>query len=102
MAASALGPLGALDVASRHAARFIGRDRDLGTIERGKIADLLVLNANPLDDIRHTRDIRFVMKAGTLYDPRTLDALWPQRRPYGHRYWDEPDMLKIDNRVVRP
>ncbi|MGE0555553.1 MAG: amidohydrolase family protein [Gemmatimonadales bacterium] len=101
MAASALGPLGALEVASRHAARFLGRDRDLGSLEPGKIADLVVLDANPLDDIRNTRTLRYVMKGGILHEAATLDEIWPERRPYGRRFWDDPDVLQRNDRVIR-
>lgn len=87
MAASALGPHGALELASLHGARFLGVDRDLGTLTVGKLADLLVLEKNPLDDIRHTTSLRWVMKGGTLYDANTLDELWPEARPYGRFPW---------------
>jgi len=101
MAASALGPLRALEVASRHAAHFIGRDRDLGSLEPGKVADLLVLDANPLDDIRNTRTLRYVMKGGVLHEAATLDEIWPVRRPYGFRFWEQSDELQRNDRVIR-
>ena len=100
MFASALGPMGALEVASVHGAHFIGRSADLGTIEEGKLADLLVLNSNPLDDIRNTTDIEYVMKAGTLYDGDTLDEVWPEQKPYGNYYWVDPDAFRSDDRPV--
>jgi Tol biopolymer transport system component len=62
MGASALGNHGALEVASLHGARFLGADQDLGSLEVGKLADLVVLNANPLDNIRATADARYVMR----------------------------------------
>ncbi len=96
-AASALGPMGALEVASLHGARFIGIDRDVGSIEPGKLGDLMVLNANPLTDIRNTKDVRYVMKAGVLYDADTLNEIWPEMRPYGDRSWDNPDALRSDD-----
>lgn len=74
MLASALGAQGALTSASLHGARFLGAERDLGSIEVGKLADLIVLDANPLDDIRNTAAIRYVVKAGLLYDGATAQA----------------------------
>lgn len=48
--------------------------RDLGSLEVGKIADLLVLDRNPLENIENTLSIRFVMKNGVLYDGDTLES----------------------------
>ncbi len=100
MAASAMGPLGALELASRHGAYFLGALDDLGTIREGKLADLVILNSNPLDDIRNTIDIRQVMKGGVLYDGMTLDELWPNARPFGPRPWVTEDALQRDARPI--
>jgi hypothetical protein len=97
-AASALGPMGALEVASAHGAHFLGAQKDLGSLEAHKLADLMVLNSNPLDNIRNTKDILYVMKAGTLYDAATLDEIWPVKKPFGNYYWVNPDVLRTDNR----
>ena len=61
-------------------------------------ADVIVLNSNPLDDIRNTLDMRWVMKEGRLYDAETLDEIWPRVRPYGPRPWVNPDALRNDVR----
>lgn len=100
MVASAMGPLGALEVASKHGAYFIGALDDLGTLTEGKLADLVILNSNPLDDIRNTLDIRQVMQGGVLYDGDTLDELWPRNRPFGPRPWVIDDALRQDPRGV--
>lgn len=100
MAASALGPMGALKLASLGGAHFLGADQDLGSIEVGKLADLIVLNANPLNDIRNTADMQYVMKGGILYDASTLDELWPNNTPFGPYYWVDEDALQSDNRGV--
>lgn len=101
MGATALGNYGALEVASLHGARFLGAHQDLGSIEVGKLADLLVLERNPLEDIRATADIEMVMKGGVLYDGMTLDEYWPQRRPFGARPWLDEDALRNDDRPLR-
>ena len=100
MVASALGPLGALEVASLHGAHFIGVDEDLGSLAPGKLADLVILNSNPLENIRNTLDIQHVMKGGILYDADTLDELWPEKRPFGRYYWVNQEMLRDDVRPV--
>jgi Tol biopolymer transport system component len=100
MAASALGNMGALDLASRHGAYFLGAMEDLGTIEAGKLADLVVLNANPLDDIRSTMDMLYVMKGGVLYQAETLDEIWPTATPFGPYYWVDEEALRDDTRPV--
>jgi imidazolonepropionase-like amidohydrolase len=102
MAASAMGPMGALEVASLHGARFIGREQDLGSLEVGKLADFMVLNRDPLLDIKNTTDIQYVVKNGVVYDDETLDEVWPRQRPYGTPYWVVPDALKQDDKPIRP
>jgi Tol biopolymer transport system component len=101
MAASALGALGALEVASLHGARFLGAEKDIGSLTVGKLADLMVLNSNPLENIRNTVDSCYVMKAGILYDTTTLDEIWPERKPFGEYYWVDEDALRSDDRPVQ-
>jgi imidazolonepropionase-like amidohydrolase len=66
-------PMDALRSATAVAAAAMRVDKDVGTIERGKRADLLVLDANPLDNISNIRTVRFVMKDGRMFDSA---ALW--------------------------
>ena len=57
----------------------------------GEPADLIVLDQNPLEDIRNTLRIAYVMKGGRLYESTTLDQVWPEKKPFGARPWrDEP------------
>ena len=100
MEASALGSMGALEVASLHGAHFLGADRDLGSLETGKLADLMVLNSNPLDDIRNTLDMQYVMKGGTLYDAMTLDEVWPRKIPFGPHPWVDADALQSNDKAT--
>ena len=65
----------ALQTATRNPAEFMGRLKDLGTVEPGKLADLVLLDANPLDDIANTRRIRAVVLAGRYLDRTELDRM---------------------------
>src|SRR5262245_7467765 len=75
-----LTPLEALQAATRNPARFLGRERDLGTVEPGKLADLVLLDADPLANIRNTRTIRAVVLGGMLLDRAALDSLLADAR----------------------
>jgi imidazolonepropionase-like amidohydrolase len=76
-----------LRVATIYGAESIGMGKQLGSIETGKLADLQVLDANPLDDIKNTNTIRFVMKNGRLYDGNTLAEMWPRQREVAKLWW---------------
>ncbi|MEU0788846.1 amidohydrolase family protein [Amycolatopsis sp. NPDC005961] len=70
-----LSPHRALQVATRDAAAFVGRGATAGTITPGKVADLVLLDANPLADIRAVRRIDTVVAAGRVYDRAALDRM---------------------------
>jgi imidazolonepropionase-like amidohydrolase len=72
MAEAGLSNLDILITATRNAAKLMGREKSLGTLSPGKLADLVILNANPLEDIRHCWDISAVMKDGKLYAPQDI------------------------------
>jgi hypothetical protein len=80
MASGGLSNRDALRVATIYGAEAIGMGQDLGTIEAGKLADIVVLDRNPLENLRHTTSLRYVMKNGRLYDANTLDEVWPRAR----------------------
>jgi imidazolonepropionase-like amidohydrolase len=70
-----LTPLEALQAATLNPACYLQRKRDLGSVKAGRLADLLVLDANPLEDIHNTRKIRAVFANGLYYDREALDKL---------------------------
>jgi hypothetical protein len=76
-----------LKVATIYGAEAIGFGKELGSLEAGKLADLLVLDRNPLENIRNTTAIRYVMKNGEMYEADTLDQVWPARTKLPRQYW---------------
>jgi imidazolonepropionase-like amidohydrolase len=83
MEAHALGgmkPMAILHAATAGSAETIGRLADMGTLEPGKYADLVIFDADPLVDIRNSRTVKLVMRGGHLFDADTLDELWPVER----------------------
>jgi imidazolonepropionase-like amidohydrolase len=73
-----LTPMQALQTATRNPAQFMGRLADMGTVEKGKVADLVLLDANPLDDIGNTRKISAVVLAGRYFSRTDLDNMLKQ------------------------
>lgn len=82
-----LTPHEALRAATMCGAEALGYSQDLGSLEPGKLADVLVLDLNPLADIRNTKSIRYVMKNGVLYQGDTLEEVWPGKRPAPRLWW---------------
>ncbi len=68
-------PMEALQAATRGAAQFLGREKDFGTVESGHAADLVLLSANPVENIANTRKVWAVIRNGGYYDRAALDAL---------------------------
>src|SRR5215475_3063892 len=73
-----LTPTESLRAATLNPAKFFGLDQTLGTIEQGKLADLVLLEANPLEDIRNTQRIDAVIMNGRFYDRKALDKMLAQ------------------------
>ena len=60
-------PLEVIRAATIHGAQALGLDGEIGSIRPGKLADLVIVHGNPLEDITHARDIDLVMKNGEIY-----------------------------------
>jgi imidazolonepropionase-like amidohydrolase len=73
--AAGFTPLEALQTATLNPARFFGMEEQLGTVEKGKLADLVLLSANPLDDIANTQKIAAVVVNGRYFSGKDLDKM---------------------------
>ena len=102
IAAGGMPELDALKVATILGAKAIGLGKELGSIEAGKLADLVIMDQNPLDDIRNTNTISQVMKNGRLYNGNTLDEVYPEQKKAPDFYWvkEGPDKKDLPGEEV--
>jgi imidazolonepropionase-like amidohydrolase len=85
----AMSPIDALRAATIVSAEKIGFGLDLGSIESGKLADLLVLDEDPIADIHNTATLRWVIKNGEVYDAETMNQEWPRQMALPPFFWRE-------------
>jgi Tol biopolymer transport system component len=95
MATGGMSNHDALRVATIFGAEAIGFEKDIGTIEAGKFADILVIDGDPLENLRATVDLQYVMRNGRLYEGATLNEVWPRQRALPQPQWlnAEPEGL---------
>jgi adenine deaminase len=82
----------ALRAATINGAKSLGFDKDIGSLEVGKLADLIVLDANPLDNIRNSNTVHYTMINGRIYDAASLAQLGNHPAPAPVRTWREGGM----------
>lgn len=86
-----LEPLEVLQAATVNSAGALGLQDEIGSLEVGKVADLVILDKNPLEDIRNSNSVNYVMKNGTLWLSDTMDQVWPQQKAFDGFYWQSRD-----------
>jgi Tol biopolymer transport system component len=94
LASGGMTPMEVLRCATVNGSRIVGRPQDLGSIEAGKLADLVILDKNPLDDIHNTNTIHWVMKNGELFEGDTLNQVWPEQKKLEPLYFWNYDVPK--------
>ncbi len=77
----------AIRCATINGAKYLGLDGELGSLEKGKLADLVVMDRNPLENIRNSDSVSLVMLNGRLYDAKTLDEIGNRPRPHPAFWW---------------
>lgn len=80
----------ALRSATLYGAEYIGMGKEIGSIEKGKLADLLILDKNPLEDIYNSESIIYTMINGRLYDAFTMDEVGNHPKKHDRFYWEKP------------
>ncbi len=80
-----------LYAATMNGAESIGLEKQVGSLEPGKLADLVVYNTNPAENIRNSTDILYVIKNGVVYSGDTLDELWPAQKKFPPFFWKRSD-----------
>ena len=87
LAQGGMSPMQAIRCATINGAAYLGMDKEIGSLEIGKLADLIVLNDNPLDDIRNSQKIKYVMVNGRLYDSESMNETGNREKPHLRFWW---------------
>ena len=102
MVQGGMTPHEALWCASMGGAEHLGYGAEIGSIETGKLADFVVLDRDPLADIRNSKSIRWVVANGRLYDAPTMNEIAPRTRPRLPFWWEAQQREEQAVRGGRP
>ena len=84
-----MSPMQAIRCATINGASYLGMEKEIGSLETGKLADLIVLNENPLDDIHNSNSIKYVMINGRLYDAGNMNETGNREKPRLLFWWQQ-------------
>jgi imidazolonepropionase-like amidohydrolase/Tol biopolymer transport system component len=88
LAQGGMSPLQAIRAATINGASYLGMEKEIGSLEVGKLADLVVMDANPIEDIRNSEKIKYVMINGRLYDSMTMNELISREKIRGKMWFE--------------
>ena len=88
LAQGGMTPLEALRCATLNGATSLGMDRDIGSLQAGKLADIIVIEGNPLQDIRQSEKVTWTMVNGRLYDAATLNETGAREKKRAKYWWE--------------
>ncbi|HEV7671124.1 MAG TPA: amidohydrolase family protein [Thermoanaerobaculia bacterium] len=88
-------PIEALRSATLKGAQYLGMDKDIGSLEPGKLADLVILSANPLENIRNTTSIDQVIANGRVFDGKTMNEAGAKPQKHAPFFWQQPGRASI-------
>jgi adenine deaminase len=88
LAQGGMTPMEALRSATINGAHYLGMEEHIGSLEVGKLADLVILGADPLADIQNTEQVQMVMVNGRLYNAATLNETGHREKPRGKFFWE--------------
>jgi cytosine/adenosine deaminase-related metal-dependent hydrolase len=83
-------PIQALHAATINGAHYLGMDKQIGSLEPGKLADLIVLDGNPLENIRNTESVRYTVVNGRVFDAATMNEVGNHPRTRQKFYFEIP------------
>jgi imidazolonepropionase-like amidohydrolase/Tol biopolymer transport system component len=87
LAQGGMKPLDCLKAATLNGAAYLGMDKEIGSLKKGKLADLIILNANPLDDIRNSDKIKYTMINGRLFEAETMNQVGNTEQSRSNFWW---------------
>ncbi|MEO0899190.1 MAG: amidohydrolase family protein [Bacteroidota bacterium] len=85
-----MSPMEALKSATIRGAKYIGMDEEIGSLKKGKIADLIVIDGNPLEDLKQTENVIYTMINGRMYDSSTMNEMGNRPKERSKFYWELP------------